>query len=145
MFTNLPRSAAPAALIAGLVIASLSLTTAAPPGAQAPDSDEIRDLLAERVEILKERMDIVNKHADTLSIDKVQEARRDYLHARLDVSTSVAERIAVLKEIVEEAEAAHQAAAQALETHLIEKTEELKAKAYVLEARLALARTERKK
>src|SRR5579871_3910084 len=99
MFTNVPRIAVPAALIAGLVIVSISLTTAAPPDAREPDSDEVRELLVERVEILKERMDIANK-TGTLSIDKVQEARRDYLKAKLDVSTNIAERIAVLKEIV---------------------------------------------
>jgi len=144
MFTNVLRFAGPAALIAVLVITSLSLTTAAPPDAQGPKSDEIRDLLAERVKILKERLDIANK-TDTLGIDKVQEARRDYLHAWLDVSANVAERIAVLKEIVEEAEAAHKAATEAFGALLINKTDELKAKAYVLEARVALARAEREK
>ena len=144
MFTNVPRSVAPAALIAGLVVASLSLTTAAPPEAQAPDSDEVRELLAERVEILKERMEIALK-TDTLGIDKIQEARRDYLKAKLDLSTNIAERIAVLKELVEDAEAAHKAAEQALEGSLIDKTDELKAKAHVFEARAALAREELKK
>jgi hypothetical protein len=144
MFTNVPRFAGPAALIAGLAVASVSLTTAAPPDAQAPESDEIRDLLVERLEILKERMEIANK-SDSLNIDKIQEARRDYLHAKLEMSTNRARRIAVLKEIVDEAETAHKAAAQALEGFLIGRTEELKARAYVLEARMALARAKLEK
>jgi hypothetical protein len=142
MFTNVRRFAGPAVLIAGFVIASLSLTTAAPP--EVADSDEVRDLLSERVEILKERMEIALK-TDTLGIDKIQEARRDYLNAKLDLSTNIAERIAVLKELVEEAEAAHKAAEHALEALLIGKTDELKAKAYVFEVRAALARAELKK
>ena len=132
-----------ALLFAGLVFGEnrpISLTAAAPRH-KAPDSDEIHELLAERVEILKQRMDIAVNDG-MLEADEVDEARRDYLNARLDMSTNVAERIAVLKEIVDEAERAHKAAAQAHGALLIGKTEELKVKAYVLEARVALARAE---
>ncbi len=147
MFKHWLRFVGPAAFIAGIAVVSLSLTTAAPPAATAPDSDEIRELLAERVQILKERekMAVSGYDNGTLEFGKVHEARRDYLNAKLDLSANIAERIAVLKEIVAEAEAAHKTVAQVVESHIGDKTDVLKAKAYVLEMRVALARAELEK
>jgi outer membrane protein TolC len=147
MFKSCPHLVGPAAFIVGLVVASLSLTTAAPPGAKMPDTDEIRDLLAKRVEILKERMDmVIEGHTNgVMGAKDVHEARRDYWNAKLDLSANIAERIAVLNEIVDEAEAAHKTAKEAVHAEIGDKTEILKSHAYVLEMRVALARAENEK
>ena len=147
MFKTRPHFVGPAVFIVGLVVASFSLTTAAPPGAKTPDTDEIRDLLAKRVEILKERMDmVIGGHKNgVMDAKDVHEARRDYWNAKLDLSANIAERIAVLKEIADDAEAAHKAATAAVHAHIGEQTEELKSHAYVLEMRVALARAESEK
>jgi outer membrane protein TolC len=147
MLMNRPGLWGSFALIAGMTVASLSFSAAAPPAAKPSDSDEIRELLAERIEILKERvkMAVSGYDSGTLEFGKVHEARRDYLNAKLDLSVNIAERIAVLKEIVAEAEAARKRVAEAVEAHIGDRSEVLKAKAYVLEARVALARAELEK
>jgi outer membrane protein TolC len=147
MFKSCPHFYGPAALIVGLVVASVSLTTAASPGVKTPDTDEIRDFLAKRVEILKERMDmVIEGHTKgVMDAKDVHEARRDYWNAKLDLSANIAERITVLREIVEEAEAAHKTATAAVQAKIGDKTETLKSHAYVLEMRVALARAENEK
>jgi len=147
MLKNRSQFVGLAAFVAGLVVASLSFSVAAPQDDKAPDADAIQALLKERAEILKSVWEIEKKGFDnaTGSVYNVHQARLAWLDAQLDLSATNAERVAILKDVVAEAELWHASTAEALHALIGDKTEELKAKARVLEARVALARAQQPK
>jgi hypothetical protein len=147
MLKNRSNFVGPAAFIAGLVLASFSFSAAAPKDDAAPKQETIDVLLKQRVEILKSRHDqAFNAYENgVFDFDKVHVAQVHYLNARLDVCADNAERIAVLKESVDEAKWYHKAAVERFAANIGDKVEVLAAKAYVLEARIALARAQQAK
>ena len=133
--------------IAGIVIASLSYSAAAPDEQPAPKSENIAELLKERVAVLKSKHDHAVSGYDNgvCSFEQVHITRVEYLNARLDACTDRDERIAILKESLDDAKAFHKAARERIEATTGNMIEELAAKAYVLEARIALARAQQAK
>jgi hypothetical protein len=126
------------AFVAGVVIASLSFSAPAPPAEETPQNRTVDELRRERLGVLKSVRDLVDKgyREGVIGFDKVHEARLAYLHAQLGPDGTGSQRI------VQDAEAWYQEVAKAVRNGKGDKTDELRAKAYLLEARMALARAQ---
>jgi hypothetical protein len=144
MWRNRSFLVGPFAFVAGVVIASLSLSAPAPPAEKAPDRKTIDELQRERLAILKSLRNLVDQAFKNgeCGFDKVHEARLAYLHAELEVYGTGPGRVARLKSIVDDAESWHDEVAKAIQNGQAGKADELKAKAYLLETRVALAKAQ---
>ena len=141
MWKNRSFPVGPFAFVAGVVIASLSLSAPAPPAEKAPDRKTVEELQRERLAILKSLQNLMDQAFKNgeCGFDKVHDARLAYLHAELEVYGTGPGRVAGLKTIVEDAETWHDDVVKAIQNGQAGKVDELKAKAYLLEARVALA------
>jgi outer membrane protein TolC len=129
----------------GLAVIGMILFMAAPVHAQVK-TPEMKKLLKERSELLNEALDIAMAKfkVGSSSIEELQSLEKDALKAALDLQDDPKERLATLRRSVKVAqkiaEIVHAGFLVGKETNL----SELRARAGVLEARIALLKEEEK-
>lgn len=106
--------------------------------------DTLKELLQKRLVVAKELLDATMQgfHQGEMSVDQVHEAKRAYLNAQLDLAEQPNDRIRVLTELVKEAAEWEKTVLQRVQTGDLGRVDGLKARLYVLETRIALAREE---
>ena len=114
---------------------------------QPTKSDTIKQLQEERIAVLKEVVDQTEKafKAGQVPASQLIQARLDLLKAQLDASRTKEDRVRVLEETVKQAEALEAAVKRQVEAKNEAGIAALKAKAFVLETKIALERTKAEK
>lgn len=109
-------------------------------------SDTVKELLQKRLVVAKELLDATMQgfQQGEMSVDQVHDAKRAYLNAQLDLAEQPNDRIRVLTELVKEAGEWEKTVLQRVQTGDLGRVDGLKARLYVLETRIALAREEKK-
>lgn len=109
---------------------------------QADTSAAIKDLLQQRLATVAEIHELVKKAyaSGEAGVDQVHAARAELLTAQLDLAETNEERIKVHQEIVQQAEGWTKVVAQMANAAQATTIDVLKAKAQLLEARIALER-----
>ena len=131
-----------------LVIGTQPLPGLAPrPNNPPSKSDTIKQLQEERIAVLKEVVDQTEKafKAGQVPASQIIQARLDLLKAQLDASRTKEDRVRVLEETVKQAEALEAAVKRQVEAKNEAGIAALKAKAFVLETKIALERTKAEK
>lgn len=104
--------------------------------------DPIKTLLQERLVVYTEIYEVAKKLFNAGEIDalKLFEAHASQLRADLDLRETKAERIEVLKQLVEVAKQSLEITEKLAQAGFVSRTEVLKAKARLLEAKIELER-----
>lgn len=106
-------------------------------------SDQVRELLKERLVIVAEIYEITLKEFQSgqISIDQVFQARISLLTAKLDLCETKEDRIRVHREMVKQAEDWLQVVTKLFAASQATRVDVLKAKAQLLEARIGLEKS----
>ena len=114
--------------------------------AARPKDVSIKELLKERLAVLRELSDQTAKEYETgrVSFDRVHQARRAVMDAELELCESGKERLAILEKIAAQARESEKTAEQRYETGNAPRSDVLAATAGRLEAEIALERAKSK-
>jgi outer membrane protein TolC len=112
--------------------------------ASQPRADTIRDLLKRRQTVLQEAVHVAEEahRQGEIGFVSVLDLRRDLVHAKLQLATNLAHRIALHKELVENMKTLEEATRKSYETGEASHIDYLRSKAARLQAEIDLVRAQ---